>query len=54
MASFKCPSELARAAKSPVAVVPMFDPNVRGYILSNVMTPTPTRGVIAEVNTELL
>ena len=39
---------------TPVAVVPMLEPRVRGYILSNDITPTPTSGVIAEVKIELL
>ena len=47
-------SLLARAARMPVVVVPMFEPRVRGYILSILITPTPTSGVILEVNTELL
>ena len=36
-----------------VAVVPMFEPNVSGYILSMDTTPIPTSGVIADVKTEL-
>lgn len=43
----------AIAASKPVPVVPMFDPKVSGYILSNETTPNPTSGVKAEVNTEL-
>lgn len=46
--------ELAMAASRPVAVVPMLEPRVNGYIRSRVMTPTPTSGVRAEVKTELL
>lgn len=46
--------EAAIAARRPVAVVPMFDPKVNGYILSSLITPIPTSGVIADVNTELL
>ena len=46
--------ELARAARRPVAVVPMFEPSVSGNILSSLITPRPTRGVMADVKTELL
>ena len=31
-------------------MVPILAPNVSGYILSRVITPTPTKGVKAEVN----
>ena len=37
-----------------VVVVPMLLPRVRGYILSILITPSPTRGVRVEVNTLLL
>lgn len=40
----------ASDASMAVKVVPMLEPSVRGYILSIVMTPTPTRGVRADVN----
>ena len=43
----------ASAAKIAVVVVPIFAPNVNGYILSIDTTPMPTNGVIADVNTEL-
>ena len=43
----------AKAARMPVAVVPMFAPNVNGNARSKVITPTPMRGVIAEVKIEL-
>ena len=46
--------EAAIAAKSPVAVVPMLDPRVIGYTLSIRIIPIPTKGVKAEVKTELL
>lgn len=39
----------AIAARIAVHVVPIFEPRVSGYILSSVITPTPTRGVSAEV-----
>ena len=45
--------ELARAARMPVAVVPMFAPKVSGKARSRDTTPTPIRGVRAEVKTEL-
>ena len=45
--------EAARAARSEVVVVPMFDPNVSGYIRFKLTTPMPTRGVNVEVKTEL-
>ena len=45
--------ELAKAAKMPVPVVPMFDPKVSGKARSMVTTPTPMRGVRAEVKMEL-
>lgn len=32
---------LAMAASIEVVVVPMFDPSVRGYALSRLMTPIP-------------
>ena len=48
------PLELAKAASRPVAVVPMFEPRVSGYIRFSEMIPMPTRGVSAEVNIELL
>ena len=38
----------------PVAVVPMLEPSVSGYILSKWMTPTPTRGVMADVKIDEL
>ena len=41
-----------RAAKMAVVVVPRFEPRVKGYILSTVMTPRPTRGVRVEVKIE--
>jgi hypothetical protein len=44
----------ARAANMAVVVVPMLLPRVRGYILSMLITPSPTRGVRVEVNTLLL
>ena len=46
------PSE-AKAANIPVAVVPIFEPNVKGYTLSKATIPRPTRGVRAEVKIEL-
>lgn len=44
---------LARAASKPVAVVPMFAPRVRGNARSRDTTPTPIRGVMADVKMEL-
>lgn len=44
----------ARAARIPVAVVPMLEPNVNGYIRSNLRHPTPTNGVKADVKTDEL
>ena len=44
----------ARDASRAVQVVPMLLPKVRGNILSSEITPIPTRGVNAEVNTLLL
>ena len=43
----------AIAAIIPVVVVPMFAPSVSGYIRSMLTTPTPTRGVMADVKIEL-
>ena len=37
-----------------VVVVPMLLPRVRGYILSILITPSPTSGVSVEVKTLLL
>ena len=34
--------------------LPMFDPNVSGYVLSIVITPIPTNGVRVDVKIELL
>jgi len=52
--AFCIPSESwEKAARIPVAVVPMLDPSVSGYILSTVRTPIPTRGVIEDVKMEL-
>lgn len=45
---------LANAAIMAVVVVPMLAPSVSGYALSMVITPMPIRGVIVDVNTELL
>lgn len=42
------------AAIIPVIVVPIFDPNVNGYIRSRVIIPRPTSGVKVDVNIELL
>ncbi|KAK2717522.1 hypothetical protein QYM36_006341, partial [Artemia franciscana] len=42
----------ANAAIKDVVVVPMFEPRVSGYTRSTVITPTPTRGVRADVKTE--
>jgi hypothetical protein len=39
----------ANADKTPVTVVPMFAPTVKGNIFSNLIIPTPTRGVRVEV-----
>ena len=38
----------------PVIVVPIFDPNVNGYMRSIVMIPRPTSGVNVDVKIELL
>lgn len=45
--------ELARAANTPVAVVPMLAPRVNGKARSRDTTPTPIRGVRADVKMEL-
>ena len=46
--------DAANAARIPVPVVPMLAPRVNGNILSSLIIPIPTRGVNADVNTELL
>lgn len=46
--------EAAKAASTEVIVVPMFDPRVKGYILSTLISPSPTSGVRVEVNTDEL
>ena len=46
-------SSHAKAANIPVAVVPIFEPNVKGYTLSKATIPRPTRGVRADVKIEL-
>ena len=43
---------LNKAAKIPVTVVPTFEPRVKGNICSRVRTPTPHKGVSAEVKAE--
>ena len=43
----------AKAARMPVAVVPMFAPKVNGKARSKDTTPTPMRGVSADVKMEL-
>ena len=61
-ASRKMPASVNRAWKpkkkinsyKPVAVVPMLDPSVRGYMRSMWMTPTPTSGVKALVKMDEL
>ena len=35
-----------------IIYLPILDPKVNGYALSNVKTPEPTNGVIVAVNTE--
>jgi hypothetical protein len=47
-----CPVD-AKLANIPVAVVPIFDPKVNGYILSMLSTPIPTNGVRVDVKMEL-
>ena len=44
----------ANAANIPVVVVPIFAPKVRGYILSILIIPTPTKGVNVEVKIDEL
>lgn len=46
-------SSVAKAARIEVVVVPMLAPRVIGYILSRPITPTPTKGVRADVKIEL-
>jgi hypothetical protein len=50
----KGPMDAAKAASTDVIVVPMFDPKVKGYILSTLINPSPTSGVRVEVNTDEL
>jgi hypothetical protein len=38
-----------RDANNAVTVVPMFAPNVKGYICLSVSTPAPAKGIIVEV-----
>lgn len=53
--AYTIPEEsVARAASRLVVQVPIFEPIVRGYIRFKLITPMPTKGVIAEVKTELL
>lgn len=50
-----CPSfDDASAANRPVAVVPMLEPKVSGYMRSSLISPMPTIGVNVDVKMELL
>lgn len=53
MASGKVSPDDAKLASNPVAVVPIFDPKVKGYIRSMLRTPIPTNGVMVDVKIEL-